>query len=120
MPFIKEVGDGLTAYQISKRGNALRVQREALVWGRRGARINCISAGIIPTPLANDELNGVHKDFYRKMLAELPVGRGGTPDDIANLGELLMSERGAYITGSDILIDGGATAKFWWGEKDES
>ena len=116
LPFIKEVGDGLRAYQISKRGNALRVQREALEWGRRGARINCISAGIIHTPLANDELNGVHKDFYQKMLAELPVGRGGTPDDIANLGELLMNERGAYITGSDILIDGGATAKFWWGE----
>ncbi|WP_040976965.1 SDR family oxidoreductase [Necropsobacter massiliensis] len=116
LPLIKNTKDGLTAYQISKRGNALRVQMEAVEWGKRDARINCISAGIVHTPLANDELNGVHKDFYRQMLASSPVGRGGTPDEIANLAELLMSERGSYITGSDILIDGGATAKFWWGK----
>lgn len=115
LPFIKEVTDGLRAYQISKRGNALRVAAQAVEWGKRGARVNCISAGIVYTPLANDELNGVHKAFYRDMLASLPVGRGGAPDEIANLAELLMSERGGYITGSDILIDGGATAKFWWG-----
>ena len=83
-------------------------------WGKHGARVNCISAGIIYTPLANDELNGERKDFYQKMLSELPVGRGGAPDEIANLAELMMSERGAYITGNDFLIDGGATAKYWW------
>lgn len=114
LPFIKEVNDSLRAYQLSKRGNALRVQAEAVRWGKRGARVNCISAGIIYTPLANDELNGERKDFYQKMLSELPVGRGGAPDEIANLAELMMSERGAYITGSDFLIDGGATAKYWW------
>ncbi|OCG77011.1 SDR family oxidoreductase [Gilliamella sp. Occ4-3] len=114
LPFIKEVNDSLKAYQLAKKGNALRVQAEAVNWGHRGARINCISAGIIHTPLANEELNGDRKDFYRKMLKELPVGRGGSPDEIANLAELIMSEKGAYITGSDMLIDGGATAKFWW------
>ncbi|WP_109078291.1 SDR family oxidoreductase [Aggregatibacter kilianii] len=114
LPFIKEVDDSLRAYQLSKRGNALRVQWEAVKWGKRGARVNCISAGIIYTPLANDELNGDRKEFYQKMLSELPVGRGGAPDEIANLAELIMSERGAYITGSDFLIDGGATAKYWW------
>ncbi len=114
LAFIKNVNDSLQAYQLSKRGNALRVQMEAVEWGRRGARVNCISAGIVYTPLANDELNGERKAFYQKMLAELPVGRGGSPDEIANLAELLMSERGGYITGSDLLIDGGATAKYWW------
>ena len=120
LPFVKEVDDSLRAYQLSKRGNALRVAAQAVEWGKRGARVNCISAGIIHTPLANGELNGDRKDFYRAMLAALPVGRGGTPDEIANLAELIMDERGAYITGSDFLIDGGATAKFWWGEQDHS
>lgn len=114
LPFIKEVNDSLRAYQLSKRANALRVQAEAVKWGQRGSRINCISAGIIYTPLANDELNGKNKEFYRNMLKELPVGRGGLPDEIANLAELIMTEKGSYITGSDFLIDGGATAKFWW------
>ena len=100
LPYIKNETDSLRAYQLSKRGNALRVAAAAVRWGQRGARVNCISAGIIHTPLANDELNGERKDFYRAMLAALPVGRGG-----------------GYITGSDILIDGGATAKYWWGEE---
>lgn len=114
LDFIKNVDDSLKAYQLSKRGNALRVQMEAVEWGKRGARVNCISTSIIYTPLANDELNGDRKAFYQKMLSELPVGRGGTPDEIANFAELMMSERGAYMTGSDVLIDGGATAKYWW------
>lgn len=119
LDFIKNVDDSLQAYQLSKRGNALRVQMEAVEWGKRGARVNCISAGIIYTPLANDELNGDRKEFYQKMLSELPVGRGGAPDEIANLAELMMSERGAYITGSDFLIDGGATAKYWWQDQEQ-
>lgn len=118
LPFITQVNDSLKAYQLAKRGNALRVQAQAVKWGRRGARINWISAGIIHTPLANDELNGERKAFYRKMLQELPAGRGGSPDEVANLAELIMSEKGAYITGSDLLIDGGATAKFWWDATD--
>lgn len=119
LDFIKNVDDSLTAYQLSKRGNALRVQMEAVEWGKQRARVNCISAGIVYTPLANDELNGKNKEFYQKMLSELPVGCGGSPDEIANLAELLMSEKGAYITGSDLLIDGGATAKYWWLDQEQ-
>lgn len=118
LPFIQAVDDSLSAYQLSKRGNALRVQAQAVKWGHHGTRVNCISAGIIYTPLANDELNGERKEFYRNMLSNLPVGRGGSPDEIANLAELIMSEKGAYITGSDFLIDGGATAKYWWDKQD--
>lgn len=117
LPYIKNERDSLRAYQLAKRGNALRVAAEAVRWGQRRVRVNCISAGIVHTPLANDELNGERKDFYRAMLAALPVGRGGTPDEIANLAELLLGERGGYISGSDFLIDGGATAKYWWGDR---
>ncbi|WP_199720940.1 SDR family oxidoreductase [Neisseria chenwenguii] len=116
LSFIKATTGSLRAYQLTKRGNALRAQAEAVRWGRRGARVNCISAGIIHTPLANDELNGERKNFYRKMLSELPAGRGGTPDEIADLAEYPLTPCSAYVTGSDFLIDGGATAKFWWDE----
>lgn len=117
LPLVKNETDSLRAYQISKRGNALRVSAEAVRWGKRGARLNCISPGIVFTPLANDELNGERKDFYRNMLANLPVGRGGNPDEIGALAEFIMSGNGGYITGSDFLIDGGATANFFFGEK---
>ena len=117
LPWIAEVDDSLYAYQISKRGNALRVMAEAVNWGKRGARINCISAGIIFTPLAYDELNSLERgEFYRNMLAKSPAGRGGTPDEIGALAEFLFSPNGTYITGSDILIDGGATAAYKYGE----
>lgn len=115
LPIIKEITDPLVAYQMAKRANTLRVQSEAVEWGKRGARINSISAGIIYTPLANDELNGINKKFYQNMLANIPARRGGSPDEIAALAEFIMSEHGNYITGSDFLIDGGATAKYWWG-----
>ncbi|MGF6148865.1 Glucose 1-dehydrogenase 2 [Kingella potus] len=115
LPLVKAIDDTLYAYQIAKKANALRVQMEAVRWGRRGARVNCISPGIIYTPLALDELNGERQDFYRDMLANLPAKRGGTPDEVAALAETVLT--GGYITGSDFLIDGGATAKFWWGEE---
>lgn len=117
LPLVKNTTDSLRAYQISKRGNALRVAAEALRWGQRGARLNAISPGIIFTPLANDELNGERKDFYRNMLANLPAGRGGTPDEVAALAEFIMGPNGGYITGSDFLIDGGATANFFYDTK---
>lgn len=107
----------MTAYAPTKspKTNALRVQMEAVRWGKRGARVNCISRGIIYTPLVLDELNGERKEFYRSMLANLPAKRGGTPDEVAALAETVLN--GGYITDSDFLIDGGATAKFWWGEE---
>ncbi|KGQ20632.1 Short-chain dehydrogenase/reductase SDR [Lysobacter dokdonensis DS-58] len=111
-----EVTDPLHAYQISKRGNSLRVMAEAVRWGKRGARINTISPGIIITPLARDELTGPRGAGYRRMLDLSPVGRAGTPDEVGNVGALLMGADGAFITGSDFLMDGGVTASYRYGE----
>ena len=112
---LNNVKDSLHAYQLSKRGNSLRVRAEAVNWGKRGARINAISPGIIITPLAKDELNGPRGDGYRKMIAASAVGRAGTPDEVANVAALLMSHEGAFITGSDFLMDGGVTASYFYG-----
>jgi len=106
----EHVKDSLHAYQLSKRGNSLRVMAEAVRWGKRGARINTISPGIIITPLAKDELNGPRGDGYRRMIELCPVGRAGTPDEVGTVGALLMGQEGAFITGSDVLMDGGVTA----------
>lgn len=117
LPLVKQVDDSLYAYQLSKRGNALRVMAEAVKWGQRGARINCISAGIIYTPLAYDELTSAERgDFYRNMLEKSPAGRGGTPDEIGALAEFLFGPAGTYISGSDILMDGGVTASWRYGD----
>lgn len=110
-----ELHDGLHAYQVSKRANVLRVRAEAVRWGERGARINAISPGIIVTPLARDELEGANGAGYRRMLELAPAGRPGTPDEVGTVGELLLTDRGAFITGADILIDGGATASHFYG-----
>lgn len=110
-----QLSDGLHAYQVSKRANGLRVRAEAVRWGERGARVNAISPGIVITPLARDELNGANGAGYRRMIELAPAGRAGTPDEIGTVGELLLTERGAFITGSDILIDGGGTASHFYG-----
>lgn len=109
------IKDTLHAYQLAKRCNEKRVMAEAVKWGERGARINSISPGIIVTPLAIDEFNGPRGDFYKNMFAKCPAGRPGTADEVANVAELLMSDKGAFITGSDFLIDGGATASYFYG-----
>lgn len=111
----KNIKDTLHAYQMAKRCNVKRVMAEAVKWGRSGARVNSISPGIIITPLALDEINGPRGDFYKNMFAKSPAGRPGIADEVANVAELLLSERGAFITGSDILIDGGATASYFYG-----
>jgi NAD(P)-dependent dehydrogenase (short-subunit alcohol dehydrogenase family) len=112
----EQVKDSLHAYQLSKRGNSLRVMAEAVKWGKRGARLNTISPGIIITPLANDELRGPRGDGYRRMIELCPVGRAGTPDEVGTVGALLMGPEGAFITGSDFLMDGGVTAAYWYRE----
>jgi NAD(P)-dependent dehydrogenase (short-subunit alcohol dehydrogenase family) len=112
----EQIKDTLHAYQISKRGNSLRVMAEALRWGKRGARVNTISPGIIMTPLAKDELSGPRGEGYRRMINVSPVGRAGTPDEVANVAALLMGPDGTFITGSDFLMDGGVTAAYWFGE----
>lgn len=109
------IKDTLHAYQMAKRCNVKRVMAAAVKWGERGARINSISPGIIVTPLAIDEFNGSRGDFYKNMFAKCPAGRPGTADEVANVAELLLNPQGAFITGSDILIDGGATASFFYG-----
>jgi NAD(P)-dependent dehydrogenase (short-subunit alcohol dehydrogenase family) len=113
---LNEIKDSLHAYQISKRANSLRVMAEAVRWGKRGARVNTISPGIIITPLANDELTGPRGEGYRRMIELCPVGRAGTPDEVGTVAALLMGPDGAFITGSDFLMDGGVTASYWYGE----
>jgi NAD(P)-dependent dehydrogenase (short-subunit alcohol dehydrogenase family) len=110
----ENIKDTLHAYQLAKRCNEKRVMAQAVEWGKRGARLNDIAPGIIVTPLAIDEFNGPRGDFYKNMFANCPAGRPGTADEVANVAELLMSERGAFITGSTILIDGGATASYFY------
>lgn len=111
----ENIGNTLHAYQIAKRCNVKRVMAEAVKWGERGARLNSISPGIIVTPLAIDEFNGPRGDFYKNMFAKCPAGRPGTADEVANVAELLMRPQGAFITGADFLIDGGATAAYFYG-----
>jgi NAD(P)-dependent dehydrogenase (short-subunit alcohol dehydrogenase family) len=111
-----QVKDSLHAYQLAKRGNSLRVMGEAVRWGKRGARINTISPGIIMTPLAKDELSGPRGNGYRRMLEISAAGRAGTPDEVGVVGALLMGQDGAFITGSDFLMDGGVTAAYWYGD----
>lgn len=109
------IRDTLHAYQLAKRCNEKRVMAQSVLWGEKGARINSISPGIIVTPLAIDEFNGPRGDFYKNMFAKCPAGRPGTADEVANVAELLMSGKGAFITGADFLIDGGATTSYFYG-----
>ncbi|MEW5289031.1 SDR family oxidoreductase [Erwinia papayae] len=118
LPFLQKdtITDSLLAYQYAKRGNALRVMAQTVEWSKRKARVNTISPGIIYTPLANDELTGPRGAGYRDMLARSPAGRGGTPDEVAAVAALLMGPEGTFIAGSDILMDGGVTASWWYGD----
>lgn len=111
----ENIRDTLHAYQLAKRCNEKRVMAECINWGKRGARLNDIAPGIIVTPLAIDEFNGPRGDFYKNMFAKCPAGRPGTADEVANVAALLMSDAGAFITGSTFLIDGGATASYFYG-----
>jgi len=111
----ENIRDTLHVYQLAKRCNEKRVMAECINWGKRGARLNDIAPGIIVTPLAIDEFNGPRGDFYKNMFAKCPAGRPGTADEVANVAELLMSDKGAFITGSTFLIDGGATSSYFYG-----
>lgn len=111
----ENIRDTLHAYQLAKRCNEKRVMAQCVEWGKRGARLNAIAPGIIVTPLAIDEFNGPRGDFYKNMFAKCPAGRPGTADEVANVAELLMSDKGAFITGSTFLIDGGATSSYYYG-----
>lgn len=110
------LGDTLHAYELANRGKSLRVRAEAVRWGRRAARVNAISPGIVMTPLARAELTGPHGDGYRRMIEACPAGRAGTADEVATVAALLLGPDGAFLTGSDILMDGGSTAAFLYGD----
>ena len=85
-------------------------------WGKRGARVNTISLGIIFTPLVRDELFGPRCEGYRRMIDSCAAKRGGPPDEVGAVAALLMGPEGTFITGSDFLMNGGVTAQHWYGE----
>lgn len=118
LDFLSEeaIGTTLRAYQYAKRCNVLRVQSQACEWGKRGARVFSISPGIIMTPLAFDELNGPRGEGYRKMLDLMPAKRAGTVDEMGALVAFLMGPEATFVTGTDILCDGGCTAAYWYGD----
>jgi NAD(P)-dependent dehydrogenase (short-subunit alcohol dehydrogenase family) len=98
------------AYAISKQANHLRVQAAAVPWGDRGARVNCISPGIILTPLARDEMSGPGAEGYQRMIEVSAAGRVGTADEVATAAAFLLGPDAGFITGTDLLIDGGVIA----------
>jgi NAD(P)-dependent dehydrogenase (short-subunit alcohol dehydrogenase family) len=112
LPFLQPdtITNSGIAYAVAKRANALRVQAASVEWGDRGARLNSLSPGIIMTPLAQDELSGPGGEGYRKMISTSSAGRVGTPDEVGAAAAFLMGRVGAFITGSDLLIDGGVIA----------
>jgi NAD(P)-dependent dehydrogenase (short-subunit alcohol dehydrogenase family) len=116
LPILQDVTDPLHAYQLAKRGSSLRVKAEAVRWAKRGARVNAISPGIIDTPIARDELDGPRGEGYRRMIAISPAGRIGTPDEVGSVAAFLMGPDGGFLTGSDVLMDGGVTASYFYGE----
>lgn len=112
LPFLarEAVPNSGAAYALSKRANHLRVQAASVSWGERGARVNSISPGIILTPLARDEMTGPGAEGYRRMIERSAAGRVGTPDEVASAAAFLMSPEAGFITGSDLLMDGGVIA----------
>ena len=97
------------AYVLAKRANQLRVRKAAMDWGKRGARINTISPGIVVTPLAYDEFNAAGEG-YQKMIEASAMQRVGNPAEIAAAATFLLSDQATFITGIDLLVDGGMIA----------
>ncbi|MEU5755066.1 SDR family oxidoreductase [Streptomyces sp. NPDC047829] len=110
LPFIASEFPGPVAYGLAKYGNRLRVQAAGSSWGERGARINTISPGVIATPMGQQELDGSSGESMRAMIAASGTGRLGTPDDIAGAAAFLLGPDASFITGTDLLVDGGAVA----------
>jgi NAD(P)-dependent dehydrogenase (short-subunit alcohol dehydrogenase family) len=98
------------AYGIAKQANHIRVRAASAQWGRRSARINSISPGIISTPMGQQEFASPVGDAMRAMVAGSATGRVGTPDDIASATAFLLGPDSSFITGTDLLVDGGAIA----------
>lgn len=98
------------AYSISKRANLVRVQASAGIWGRKGARINSVSPGVVSTELGRKELEGPAGKFVESS----PAGRVGAPEDIVNAVAFLVNPASSFITGNDILVDGGVVSSMKW------
>ncbi len=98
------------AYGIAKRANQLRVQAASLQWGVRGARVNSISPGVISTPMGQSELGGESGAAMRAMIDGSGTKRLGTPADIAEATAFLLGPSSSFITGTDLLVDGGVVA----------
>ena len=110
--------DPRRAYHLAKRGLQVRVQVEALRWGQRGTRINTVSPGVIATPMTATEFERFDEqtgDRVRTQIDESPGGRFGTPDDIAAAVAFLSSSEASFITGTDLLVDGGLSTVRRWG-----
>lgn len=112
LPFLQAdvIPNTVVAYMIAKRANHLRVQASAISWGQRGARVNSISPGIVVTPLAQHELNSEIGGMYRAMIDASPAKRMAPPEEIAIAASFLLGPDAAFVTGSDLLIDGGVIA----------
>jgi len=102
--------DAGSAYGIAKRANQARVEAASVVWGRRGGRVVSLSPGIIATTMGRAELAGPFGDVMRAMVEQSGTGRIGTPDDIAAVVEFLVGPGASFITGTDLLVDGGVVA----------
>lgn len=112
LPFLAPelVGDPTSAYALAKRANVLRVQAAASPWGDRGARVNSVSPGVVSTPMGRQELDGKSGEHIRSMVGMSPAKRVGTPDDVAIAAGFLLDPQTSFITGTDLLTDGGSVA----------
>ncbi|MCW2881410.1 MAG: Short-chain type dehydrogenase/reductase [Sphaerisporangium sp.] len=112
LPFLsaKSIATSSAAYGLAKRANQLRVAAAAHSWGRRGARVNSISPGIIATSMGQAELAGSAGEAMRAMISASAAGRLGTAEDIAAAADFLTGPHATFITGTDVLVDGGVVA----------
>lgn len=117
IPFLAGIEHPGQAYSIAKRANQVRVQAASVRWGARGARVNSISPGVISTPMGQQELAGESGAQMRAMIEASGTGRVGTPGDIANAAAFLLSRDAGFLTGMDLLVDGGAVAAVDTGQR---
>jgi NAD(P)-dependent dehydrogenase (short-subunit alcohol dehydrogenase family) len=118
LPFLtaEAIGTTVHAYALAKRANSLRVQTAAAAWGRRGGRVNAVSPGVVITPLARDELSGPRKEWFETLRQTSAAGRFATPDEVGDVAAFLLGEQAGFVTGADLLMDGGVTAALRTGE----
>ncbi len=115
LDFVTAVGDDATAaYMLPKRANHVRAQASALAWNLRGARVNTVSPGVISTSMSKAEADSDPDGHMMKMLEACGTGRTGTPEEIAEVVAFRTGPHSLYITGTDLLVDGGQAAWIRW------